>query len=599
MPESAELDLPPANFRWGVTTIPTFNLGLNTRDLAENLDAQQAVTHNNFFITQDGLRVDTGRKQIGSVVRGVPRGAVEHETISGIRTLMLVTDATVYSYNSAQEQWQYISDGVDTELSSAASATDTSIEVDDITGFGDGDFIGILLDDGSQHQTTINGAPAGSTINLTDAMPGAAAVNNAVVKAKDLTGNDSREVVFEAVPWHEWTVFTNGIDPPQRYDGTTVEDIPNLPSGGNTVCKSLVAFKSYLVLLGLQEGGTEFPYNVRWSDNGDATNWSTGDAGFTPLTDTRDPIVGGKLLGNFLVIHGTRSMTRCQFLTQGPSPFQFTGISFGKSAQAEGVSALSHNSIFALEDAQVFPSRKGIYIYRGGVTVDRISNLIPSLIIDTMDASKEHKAFTQVSDRRDWLMFFLPRTTEDWSSTAIILDRLRSAWMTRRFSFQNSFAAIRTGKSGVRYVDLVGTMAEQTWTALTLSAGEPRPTIVMGDPNNNVVYEYDYESPHENPLNIAVGRVVSKVFRSYERKIRLLWVEITATAGNVALTIKEGTRTVSSSFRSISTSDYKTVRFTVDAELEQFQLSIACSPDIGQGLRQVSFKTRPASRWNI
>lgn len=58
---------------------------------------------------------------------------------------------------------------VRTEVSTAASSTDTEIAVDSITGISDGDHIGIQLDDSTMQWTTVNGAPA-ATISLDDAL---------------------------------------------------------------------------------------------------------------------------------------------------------------------------------------------------------------------------------------------------------------------------------------------------------------------------------------------------------------------------------------------------------------------------------------------
>lgn len=67
-----------------------------------------------------------------------------------------------------------------TTTSSAASATDTTIEASSISGMSDADYIGVKLDDGTMQWTTINGAPAGSTVTLTDALTGDVASGNTV-----------------------------------------------------------------------------------------------------------------------------------------------------------------------------------------------------------------------------------------------------------------------------------------------------------------------------------------------------------------------------------------------------------------------------------
>lgn len=68
-----------------------------------------------------------------------------------------------------------------TALSVAAIATDITITVTSAAGMATGDLIGVLLDDGTTHWTTINGAPVANVITLTVAMPSAAAIGNNVV----------------------------------------------------------------------------------------------------------------------------------------------------------------------------------------------------------------------------------------------------------------------------------------------------------------------------------------------------------------------------------------------------------------------------------
>lgn len=69
---------------------------------------------------------------------------------------------------------------VDTTLSVAAAAAATTITVVSATGIATGDNIGILLDDDTTHFTSVNGAPVGSVVTLTAAMPSAAAIGKNV-----------------------------------------------------------------------------------------------------------------------------------------------------------------------------------------------------------------------------------------------------------------------------------------------------------------------------------------------------------------------------------------------------------------------------------
>lgn len=81
---------------------------------------------------------------------------------------------------SSSSAYHHTTSFVSTELSAAASDTDTTIDVDSITGISDGDYIGIKVDDGTMHWTTVDGAPSGSTVTLDDALDDDAAVDSTV-----------------------------------------------------------------------------------------------------------------------------------------------------------------------------------------------------------------------------------------------------------------------------------------------------------------------------------------------------------------------------------------------------------------------------------
>ena len=70
---------------------------------------------------------------------------------------------------------------LDTPISVAAIATDTSITVTTVTGITSGDIVGLELDNGAAHWTTVNGAPSGNVVTLTDAVPSGAAIGKRAV----------------------------------------------------------------------------------------------------------------------------------------------------------------------------------------------------------------------------------------------------------------------------------------------------------------------------------------------------------------------------------------------------------------------------------
>ena len=68
----------------------------------------------------------------------------------------------------------------ETAIRVAASDTDTTLEVDTTTGMTAGDYIGIEMDDGTMHWTTISSVTDGDTVVVTDAIDDDAAVDNVI-----------------------------------------------------------------------------------------------------------------------------------------------------------------------------------------------------------------------------------------------------------------------------------------------------------------------------------------------------------------------------------------------------------------------------------
>ena len=115
-------------------------------------------------------------------------------------------------------------------LTAASPAADTTLSCS-ITNATSGDYIGIELDSGAIHWTTINGAPSGSTITITAAIPtGETASSGNYVF--NYTTKANRPDSIEAVVLRD----VNGDDVPVRI--MTMEDYFALPTKADTTATS-------------------------------------------------------------------------------------------------------------------------------------------------------------------------------------------------------------------------------------------------------------------------------------------------------------------------------------------------------------------------
>ena len=100
----------------------------------------------------------------------------------------------------------YVDKSNSTTLSANAIATATTLTVTSISGMASGDVLNVLCDDGRVHTTTINGAPSGSTVTLTDAMPAAAASGKGVCAYTYVAAQDADLWADYAPTWTGFSV---------------------------------------------------------------------------------------------------------------------------------------------------------------------------------------------------------------------------------------------------------------------------------------------------------------------------------------------------------------------------------------------------------
>ena len=101
---------------------------------------------------------------------------------------------------------------VKTELSADAASGATSLSVDSITGISTADNIGVVLDDGTTHWTTVNGAPSGTTVVITVGLASAASENTHVytyttrlTRPLRIRSSRLRDLTPSDIPLLEWS----------------------------------------------------------------------------------------------------------------------------------------------------------------------------------------------------------------------------------------------------------------------------------------------------------------------------------------------------------------------------------------------------------
>lgn len=598
------LDIRPSS--WVVKNLPHLTGGLNTSVPSWEIADDECTICSNLRFKHGLLIVDTGYTKLGQVIRGIPKGLFTHQRATGVAEALLVTDATCYRYVVAVNQWQYVRTTIHTTVAANEIAGATAIDVANTAGFIVGDHVGIDLDDGNQHQTTILAIPtpgAPGVITITAGLPSASSIGKAFIRALVLTGNNDNQVVWVAVPSHEWSVFTNGVNPPHRYDGTDVRPIPNLPFGGNLVCKTLSMIRdAYLVLLNLIEGGVSAPYKLMWSSAGDPTNWTTGDSGDNSLVDSRDALVAAKPLLGDLVIYRTSSIVLMEFAGLPFFTFRFMPINFGTTIAAEGVGCVSPNAVFAFTDVHLVVGRSRIYVYRGGSSTDTISaKIFPTFfgVGAVTNRDRLGASFVFYDEFREEIYFCFPGGTDIFCRSATVLDLNTGTFRVRNFAHALTAAGSRplTQVEAVRIIDLVGTIIEQSWVIGGAGVPSSGNIIDLCGESPLQVYEYDLASSTDDGVAI-VWSITLKAFRLMDRFVRLDFIEVEASGPGFSIsTLSGGVFPLFNLYATIgSDSLFRRVRSYKQIVVEGAQIRIAGTSS-GTAIRHLTFKYRPESRW--
>jgi hypothetical protein len=178
-------------------------------------------------------------------------------------------------------------------------------------------------------------------------------------------------------------ILNNYSECPQYWGGTG--DCVDLPyaganswdnydgAAGSYRAKVIRSFRNFLFALGIEEGGTEYPYMVHWSDAADPgtvpASWDYTDptnlSGRFDLADTKGFVVDALPLRDSLVIYKEDSVWLCSYVG---GQYQFRFDIFG---EAMGLGIYGQDCVVDIGDKHIVIGNNAIYMH-DGVSVKNI-----------------------------------------------------------------------------------------------------------------------------------------------------------------------------------------------------------------------------------
>ena len=168
-------------------------------------------------------------------------------------------------------------------------------------------------------------------------------------------------------------------------------DLANWPA--STYCKSIRAYKNYLVALNITKGTTNYPFMVKWSNPADPgsvpISWditdATKDAGETDLAEGYDPIIDGLQLRDSFIIYKEASIWRMDF-TGGAYVFRFTKV-LGTSG------AMNKNCIVEIDGQHVVLTGSDVLVHDGQSAVSVLDKATRRFLFQSIDVNNVGNCF--------------------------------------------------------------------------------------------------------------------------------------------------------------------------------------------------------------
>ena len=509
--------------------IMDFSGGVNFGVPASKLQDKEFSAVENLQFFKGILRVDTGYQQYRQAVQGTPQAQFQFvQTNGAVQTLLLTTK---YLYLDNGDQWQFVGDGVaDTTLTALEPAGGASFNLASVTGLVVGDPLGIELSDTSQLQTHINSI-VGNTVTTTDPVPAGLSANEhaAVVRPRTLNGSTAFQPTALTWPTTNIFILTNGVDPLLKFNGT---DLLNLAGWTNIQARTLSEFHGFLIIGDTTEGGTRFPQRLRWSDQNNPENSTTGLSGFVDLTDTEDFILTMETLGPWLIVYRETSVMRRSYIGD---PLEL----FFDEYMLQGLGVFSQSSVADTGSTHVFAGPEGIFRYSGGYDVESVGDNIFDFLVGpegALNTSATSTIFCFYVAELDEVWLFVPTGLNASPDTLFRLDQGNEAWWIRKFANQMIGFGFIDAVQGRTWQQANTSWLQDTSTWIARSKTIEAPLTILCDAATGNTWLYDYFTTTDNGAGIPWS-FSTKDFESPGHKVRFDGLYAKGIGSNIVVNI--------------------------------------------------------------
>ena len=371
------------------------------------------------------------------------------------------------------------------QLNGLLSASATSIVLDDSSFFPSSGTIAIGTNESGDSSTNLyeeisygannTGTNTLSSLTVVNAHP-----DNEIVTPTGTTATGDN--LYSATNTENWRatilngllVATNGYDTAQMWplaSGVPSKTIPlrELKNWQATTsyCKSISAFRTFLVGLNWSIGGDEYPNLVKWSTEAASlsppNSWvesdATLDAGEYQLTDTPGKIIDGLPYGDSFLIYKEDSIYIMNYVGT-PYIFSFKLLS-------PTVGLLTKNAVAEFEGGHFFVGNSDCYITNGQQVTALLPNKMRREMFSDLNGDNYNKVFVVADHARNEMLACYPAGVSTIPNKALIWN-----WKDNTFSLRD-VPDLYHINSGIAAITTGTTWPPQTTLDGAITAGSP------------------------------------------------------------------------------------------------------------------------------
>lgn len=335
-----------------------------------------------------------------------------------------------------------------------------------------------------------------------------------------LTGNVNQPFAFETS--QSSLAFCQGVDNIQVMDLT----LSTYAAIGASAfpSKFLTRFNQRLYAAYTHESGLDKPRRVRWSVNGDHTNWNGVGAGFIDMADDQWFVRNIMKLMGAMVVYTEKNIWVATRTGSATNPAQFTLV-------VNDIGLFGIRTVKGYNAYHFFVGTDDFYQFNGVQAVPLLQN-VRSLVYQELNPNSFAQCFGEINYDGQEYLAFICSGNNSWPDTVWVYNMPRNVSYPWQISLQPTSSTIHRVDNSETWTAAVGTWNVQNYTWASIKFTQNFPIILTGSVDGNV---YQWSNNFLSDAGAAINcRWTSRDFTSKDidpsvtaRKITIRSVGVT------------------------------------------------------------------------